>query len=210
MATLRRAACAIGLAVIAGCAAPGAVIRGTLNPPGGAAGARRDAGEAGSSDGLSEAVIYVGRVATTHPPRPPSRALARLAMAPGGFEPREVTIARGDSLVLENHDQRWHSPFSVSTPKRFEVGSLPPGRSHAVRFDRSGVVQVFCKLHSEPSAIVFVAPSAVWAHPDATGAFVLPALPPGEYDIGVWHPRYGERRRHVVLTRRGLTMQMRL
>jgi plastocyanin len=216
MAPLRRAACAIGLVAVAGCAAPGAVIRGTLIPPRGAvvpssrAGDPADGRRAGSTGALTDAVIYVDHLPAGHGQRSPSGTRAHLAIAPGGFEQREVAVARGDSVVVENRDQRWHSPFSVSAAKRFELGSIAPGRTCTLPFERCGVVQVFCRLHAEPSAIVFVAPTAVWVHPDASGTFALPPLAPGAYDVRVWHPRYGERRRHVVLPRGGLSLQLRL
>ena len=53
-------------------------------------------------------------------------------------------------------------------------------------------------------------PEPVWTRPDATGAFSLPGLPPGEYDLKLWHPRYGERRWHVLLPRRGVELQLSL
>ena len=44
--------------------------------------------------------------------------------------------------------------------------------------------------------------------PSTPARFSLPALPPGEYDLRLWHPRYGERRWHVVLPRRGVELQL--
>jgi len=127
----------------------------------------------------------------------------------GGYEPTVVVVARGDSVVIVNRDSLWHQPFSVSKPLHFGLGAMAPGQRRAMRCTRSGVVRVFCRLHSsEPSANVLVAPNATWAHPDATGAFALPALPPGRYELRFWHPRYGERRWRVDLPRRGISLEL--
>ena len=217
-AAMLRAAAALGLAALAGCAAPGAVIRGTLRVPGPAAGHPATGGEHAPRtavqprEDLSEAVVYIERLPAPagkrSPPPPPARARARLYSGPDRFEPRVVAVARGDSVVFVNRDRRWHSPFSVSPAKRFELGSVAPGKSHPLRFERPGIVRVFCKLHADSSALVFVAPNPAWAHPDPSGAFTLPALPPGSYELKAWHPRYGERHWHVELPRRGVALQL--
>jgi len=117
--------------------------------------------------------------------------------------PHVVPVTVGDSVVFVNKDQRFHSAFSVSPAKKFDLGSLRPGAARLASFDRRGVVRVFCKLHPDSSAFVFVSPTAVWVRPDAAGAFAFPPLPPGSYDVRVWHPVYGDRRRTVVLPEAG-------
>ena len=216
-AAMLRAAAALGLAALAGCAAPGAVIRGTLSVPTPAARSTTSGGHAPRAAAerrpdLSEAVVYVERIPAPagkrSPPAPPAPARARLYSEPDRFEPRVVAVARGDSVVFVNRDKRWHSPFSVSPAKRFELGSVAPGKSHPLRFERPGIVRVFCKLHADSSALVFVTPNPGWAHPDASGTFALPALPPGSYELKAWHPRYGERRWRVDLPRRGVALEL--
>jgi hypothetical protein len=111
-------------------------------------------------------------------------------------------------VVFENHDQRWHNAFSVSPARHFDLGSIPPGNARAVRFDRAGPVRVFCRLHADSSAYVFVAPNRYFARPDGSGAFALPALPPGAYVVRGWHPRFGERRWKVELPRKGVALAL--
>ena len=216
-AAMLRAAAALGLAALAGCAAPGAVIRGTLRVPTPAARSTTSGGHAPRAaverrPDLSEAVVYVERIPAPagkrSPPAPPAPARARLYSEPDRFEPRVVAVARGDSVVFENRDRRWHNAFSVSAARPFDLGTIRPGGARGVQFDHTGAVRVFCRLHADSSALVFVTPNPGWAHPDASGTFALPALPPGRYELKAWHPRYGERRWRVDLPRRGVALEL--
>jgi len=136
-------------------------------------------------------------------PALPHHPRSTLAFEAGVMLPHVVPVTVGDSVVFVNKDQRFHSAFSVSPAKKFDLGSLRPGAARLASFDRRGVVRVFCKLHPDSSAFVFVSPTAVWVRPDAAGAFAFPPLPPGSYDVRVWHPVYGDRRRTVVLPEAG-------
>lgn len=174
---------------------------------------------------MSEYVIYVDPVKTTPPPvaRAKSRPAKRGVVAPvpprpprvqlglesGGFVPRVVAVGPGDSVDFVNRDRRYHSAFSVSAARRFDLGSIPPKGKRSLRFDKAGTVRVFCTLHSDSSAYVFVAPSKVFTRPDATGSFALPELPAGSYRVKAWHPRHGERSWPVEVDRHGTPIDLR-
>jgi plastocyanin len=208
-----RGVAGIALALLAGCAsAPQPVIRGTVGVP------LPRAAAAHSARSAAEAVVYLEALPASVSPAgkkaphrvaplvPPHHARSTLVFQPQGLGPRVVPVTRGDSVAFVNRDQRFHSAFSVSAAKKFDLGSLRPGAARLAAFDRQGVVRVFCKLHSDSSAFVFVAPNAVWVRPDANGAFALPPLPAGTYDVRVWHPVYGERRRKVTLPAAGASV----
>ncbi len=176
-----------------------------------------------TATGLSEFVVYVDAVkspaSTATRSRPAQLASAKQAavrpprvqigLEPGGFAPRVVAVGPGDSVDFVNRDRRYHSAFSVSAARRFDLGSIPPHGKRSLRFDKAGTVRVFCTLHSDSSGYVFVAPSKVFARPDASGSFALPELPAGAYRVRAWHPRLGERSWPVDLTRRGLAIDLR-
>jgi hypothetical protein len=100
-AAILRAAAALGLAALAGCAAPGAVIRGTVRDPGQVA--ARPRGAAGQrvparpQVNLSEAVVYIDRLPAPadrrSAPAFPVPVPARLYSELNGFEPRVVAVA---------------------------------------------------------------------------------------------------------------------
>jgi hypothetical protein len=87
--------------------------------------------------------------------------------------------------------------FSLSKTRRFDLGRYPRGQSRAVRFDRPGVVRVFCEIHSHMSAFVLVFAHRFFATTDAEGRYRIDDIPPGSYTIVVWNDG-GERARRTV------------
>jgi hypothetical protein len=58
-----------------------------------------------------------------------------------------------------------------------------------VKYDRPGVVRVFCNVHHSMVAYVVVLATRFFAVPDARGAFALAGLPAGDGTLTVWHER---------------------
>jgi hypothetical protein len=56
-----------------------------------------------------------------------------------------------------------------------------------VRFDRPGVVQVFCDIHSHMSAYVLVFSHRFFAVTDEAGRYAIGPVPPGSYTLTVWY-----------------------
>lgn len=120
------------------------------------------------------------------------KAMPTVAQRGEAFTPRVVAVSAGDSLVLTNPDKLYHSAFSVSGAKRFDLGKIAPGRRDTVGFGKTGVVNLHCEIHPDAVGYVVVTPNHAYARPDSVGRFSLPKLPPGHYVLRVWHPRRGE------------------
>jgi plastocyanin len=108
------------------------------------------------------------------------------------FLPRVVAVPVGSEVDFPNDDPIYHNVFSLSRAKTFNLGRYPRGRSKAVRFDKPGVVRVFCDIHSHMSATVMVFDNPWFAMPDENGRFELSDVPPGEHEITAWHERLGD------------------
>jgi len=141
-----------------------------------------------------DAVVSIARV-----PAAAESALARLpgavpqlAQKDQSFVPRVVAVAAGGAVDFPNEDPIYHNVFSLSSVRRFDLGKYPKGGSKRVTFPRTGLVNVYCDIHSNMEAFVLVLPNHAFARPTATGAFALPALPAGMYELHVWHPDFGE------------------
>ena len=64
------------------------------------------------------------------------------------FEPREVTIARGDSLAFVNDDgELLHHVYVAGAGFSFDIGEQEAGRSVAVAFPVAGTFSVMCRIH---------------------------------------------------------------
>ena len=108
------------------------------------------------------------------------------------FVPRVVAVTVGSVVEFPNDDPIYHNVFSLSRTKTFDLGRFPKGKSRGERFDKPGIVKVFCQIHSHMSATVMVFDHPWFAVPDEQGAFDLSGVPPGMHQITAWHERLGE------------------
>ena len=132
-------------------------------------------------------IVYIERVpfgTTTEPTRP-----ATLRQHDERFLPHVLPVVRGTTVAFPNDDQLFHNVFSLSRAKSFDLGRYPRGSARSVTFDRTGIVQVFCHIHSDMSAVALVLDNPYFAVPDADGRYTIPRLPPGDYTVVAWHER---------------------
>jgi plastocyanin len=113
------------------------------------------------------------------------------------FLPRVVAVPVGSVVAFPNDDPIYHNVFSLSRAKAFNLGRYPRGQSKEERFDKPGIVRVFCDIHSHMSATVAVFNHRWFAIPDDDGRFELPEMPPGDHQISAWHERLGETTQRV-------------
>jgi plastocyanin len=119
------------------------------------------------------------------------------------FVPRVLAVTVGSTVDFPNSDPTYHNVFSLSRARSFDLGRYPAGRSKAVRFDRPGVVRVFCDIHSHMSASILV-----FAHPfyDVTspeGTFHLEGVPPGTYVVNAWMENRPTQSQQVTISPQG-------
>jgi plastocyanin len=133
-------------------------------------------------------VVYVKDAPRTA--APPMRAEIRQRNE--NFVPRIVAVTVGSTVDFPNDDPIYHNVFSLSRTKTFDLGRFPQGRSRGERFDKPGVVKVFCQIHSHMSATVMVFDHPWFAIPDEGGMFELSGVPPGMHQVTAFHERLGD------------------
>lgn len=137
---------------------------------------------------LQNVVVYltpVNGAATTPPPRNPYV----MAQIDERFEPHVLTVLQGARVEFPNRDDIYHNVFSLSSTKAFDLGRYPRGASKSVTFTKTGVVQVFCHIHSDMSAVVLVLANDLFATPAEDGRYAIENIPAGEYTVVGWHER---------------------
>jgi len=97
----------------------------------------------------------------------------------------------GTAISFPNNDEIRHHVYSFSPAKTFELPLYPPGKGakQSIVFDNPGVVVLGCNIHDWMKAYVYVLEIPFFAKTDANGRATIADLPPGEYDVQVWHPR---------------------
>ena len=123
-------------------------------------------------------------------PVPPRRAAIR--QRGETFVPRVIAVPVGSTVDFPNDDPIYHNVFSLSRARTFNLGRFPRGESRAVKFDKAGIVKVFCDIHSHMAASVVVFNHPWFTVPDAEGNFEIGDLPPGNQQITAWHERLGD------------------
>ena len=107
------------------------------------------------------------------------------------FVPDTLVVPAGSTVSFPNLDPIFHNVFSLSKPKTFDLGNYPKDHTRRVVFPQPGIVFVNCHLHPNMAGVIVVTPNQWNTKADATGRFVLPAVPPGSYTIVAWHKAAG-------------------
>ncbi|HZR26713.1 MAG TPA: hypothetical protein VFA59_24175 [Vicinamibacterales bacterium] len=113
------------------------------------------------------------------------------------FVPHTLAITRGSRVEFPNDDPFYHNVFSLSSAANFNLGRYANGKSNHWDFTKSGIVKVYCNIHSHMSATILVFDHPNFAIPEMDGSFDLPNLAPGDYTVVGWHERVGERSTRV-------------
>jgi len=103
------------------------------------------------------------------------------------FVPHVLAITVGTTVDFPNSDKFYHNVFSLSKSKPFDLGRYATGSSRPVRFDRPGIVRVFCDIHSHMNAFILVFSHPFYALTDADGRYRIDNVPPGTYGVIAWN-----------------------
>ena len=103
------------------------------------------------------------------------------------FSPHVLSITTGTMVDFPNNDRTYHNVFSLSPTNRFDLGRYGNGKSQAKRFDRAGIVRVFCDIHSHMSAFILVFNHPYHTTTDADGRYRIDNIPSGTYTVTAWH-----------------------
>jgi plastocyanin len=133
----------------------------------------------------------------------PEAGRVRMNQEGQAFVPHVLAVTVGTTVDFPNNDVTFHNVFSLSKAKSFDLGRYSRGRSKAVQFDRPGVVQVFCDIHSHMSAYILVFAHRFFAVTDTSGRFAIDGVPPGTYTLAVWHEGEVRQTRAVTVPESG-------
>jgi plastocyanin len=134
----------------------------------------------------SGVVLWLNPVGRTAPPLPKT---VKMVQRDKHFIPHVVAVPVGGTVDFPNLDPIYHNAFSNFSGQPFDVGLYRPGTSKAVTFKYPGIVRVFCNIHSNMSAIIAVVPTPYYVVTTESGKFNIPNVPPGEYELHIFHER---------------------
>src|SRR5438270_1023737 len=117
--------------------------------------------------------------------RTPKRAPATFTMTTRGkaLLPHVLAIPIGSTVNFPNEDPISHNLFSLSSANSFDLGLYRTGAGKSHTFATPGVVNVYCNVHPNMSAVIHVMPTPFYGFADAAGNFSLPDVAPGKYEM---------------------------
>src|SRR5436305_14598413 len=113
----------------------------------------------------------------------------RLVQKDKSFRPHLLVVQVGSAVEFPNQDPFFHNVFSLFEGKRFDLGLYEAGTSRTVVFDREGISYIFCNIHPQMSAVVVSLKTPYYGIFDSRGAVAIKDVPPGRYELHVWHER---------------------
>jgi len=118
------------------------------------------------------------------------------------FKPSLIVVRQNGTVRIRNSDPVYHNVFSLSSIKRFDVGRRPKGEYLDVMFDKPGAVDVFCDIHSNMRATIYVIPPNVvtWTKVKSGDSFSLENIGTGDYQLKMYALGYQERSISVEIT----------
>lgn len=105
------------------------------------------------------------------------------------FVPRVLAVSAGETVRFPNEDPILHNVFSLSPANAFDTGQYGRGEGKATRFDKPGLVRVYCNVHHSMYGFILVLDTPFHTRPDAQGRFKLTGLPDGEGELVIYHDR---------------------
>lgn len=133
--------------------------------------------------------VVVWLTSPDSPPEPVAHKHARMLQKNKRFSPHILAVQTGTIVDFPNLDPIFHNAFSNFDGTIFDVALYPPGSSRSVRFDRPGIVRVFCNIHAFMSAVIVVVNSTHFMITGRDGGYSFDDLPPGTYEVQFFHER---------------------
>jgi hypothetical protein len=147
---------------------------------------------------LANALVYVESAALdahAFEPRPWVPALGRRRCR---TVPHVLGMQSGQTLSVQNGDRTVHNYYFETKVNPIFNKALSPGGSFEILLTRpEPPFPVKCNLHPWERGYVAVLPHPFFAVTGRNGSFAIESLPPGDYEVVVWHEKFKEARAKV-------------
>lgn len=149
----------------------------------------------------SNTVLFIKEFPNQPDPKPVEGA--ELMQKNQMFIPHIMVVPVGTTVEFPNADNVYHNVFSFSKTKTFDLGRYAQGKSKSVKFDKPGMVDVFCEIHSDMRAYVIVVPNEFYTTAGSNGEFIIRNVPPGKHVIAAWHKSFAVKEYNITVPESG-------
>lgn len=144
-------------------------------------------------------IVTKGGVLSTQPPlavvyldgsfpKPASLPTKEVAQKDLAFIPALLPVRIGTKVEFPSFDDTYHSIFSYSPAKRFDLGRYRPDERPIPSqvFDKLGLITLRCDIHEHMRGLILVLNTPYFVMTDTSGHFRISGLPAGHYTIKAW------------------------
>jgi hypothetical protein len=146
----------------------------------------------GKNGGVQHAVVYLRKISAGKPPDRDKEYV--LNQTDCLFDPYTVVLPAETPLTIVNSDGILHNVRANRLDDNTLIVNIAQpvkGQRTTIRgalFNQSGILAVTCDAgHPWMSAYIVVVDHPYYTVTDATGGFTIDNIPPGTYELAVWH-----------------------
>jgi plastocyanin len=122
------------------------------------------------------------------------------------FIPQVTPVTVYSIVQFINDDPFFHNVFSLTPGAKFNIGRRPTGDVYSKeipqlswKVEGLGPISLYCDIHSQMSAVILSLDTPYFTRVNNDGTFILKDLPPGEYEIRAYHPKFEVVSQRIVL-----------
>ena len=114
------------------------------------------------------------------------------------FAPHVQAASIGQFVLLKNSDPILHTAHALfaNEQPQFNIG-LYPGRTSRKPLIAAGLVKIRCEVHPWMAAYIMVTEHPYHAVSDLYGEYEIRDIPPGVYQLKVWHESLGTQEKRI-------------
>jgi plastocyanin len=122
------------------------------------------------------------------------------------YSPHVQVMAVNTEIALRNSDSILHNiQFLQGDNSLFNIAQPVQDQVNKRKLEKAGAVYVECAVHGWMQGNVVVVDNPYYAVTDENGKFSITDLPPGNYQVKIWHEYLGELTHDVTITTKTAT-----
>jgi plastocyanin len=108
------------------------------------------------------------------------------------FEPHVIIVAAGSQVSFANSDSISHNVHTYPQRNQGMNRLIPAGASVEQQVDKADQIEIKCDIHPWMNSWVIVTEAPASALSAADGSFEIKGLPPGRWELSLWHEQLGK------------------
>jgi len=149
------------------------------------------------SGGLAQVVVRIEGISQG---KPFAAAEAELQQLECRYRPHVMVLRPGQQMTIVNDDPVLHNVHAYRGDDTvFNMAQPFQGQRTPQQIPEPGIVRVACDVHDWMAAWILVLDSPYFSITDEHGSFTITDLPPGEYEVTMWHELLGTHTKTVTV-----------